>query len=315
MGMRESMFACCKEGPPGRSQGSKSLFGSSQKLEGSGSHSIMRSGPLAEPLGGPPLWQFILIPWLCAVVIAVITAISAGASWFWVVIPALIVCGASVRLAWENYKKMMQPMVIFYVLCCLAGFSAFIVSLITFIHFLQPYHELGEGATYLNMLPSQSALGASDATAIVFAPDTSIDTSRTYGFVDARHSDGTMYCVAPVANPWTAAEPGVQFFAAGTNCCDKRSNFGCSQGGHGARGAMVIATEFTADPGYISAVEGAAVAYHLKPGNGWLLLKIMEDPVQVRADKLDSGVKLLLIYCFVYLIISCMIGFMAYKWR
>lgn len=257
--------------------------------------------------------DFILVPWLCAVVILLITIISAGASAVWVVLPAFFVCGVSGYSAWERYKMSQMPTAIFYILCGIAGFCAFIASLVTYIHFLQPFHDLGMGATYLDMLPSQSALGASDATAIVFAEGTSIDTGRTFGYVDARNPDGTMYCVAPMGNQWTIAEPKVQFFAAGTNCCGKRSSFGCSQGGTGSRGALMLATEETAAVGFKKAVEGAAVQYGLQPGNGYLLLTVVQDPMQYRWDKMNAAIQLVLIFAVVYLMIACMTGFFAHN--
>lgn len=304
------MFDCCSAGPPLKGQASKSLFGGS--AQGTGSHSMLRDGPKTGTKDGPRMWQFILVPWFIAVVILVITVLSQGASVCAVVIPALLVCIATAVLAWEKRVNDM-PTSIFCLLCCLAAFSAFIVSLVTYIHFLEPYHSLGMGATYLDMLPSQSALGASDASAIVFAPGTSVDTHRTYGYVDARNPGGTVYCVAPVSNQWTIAEPSVQFFAAGTDCCGKRGAFGCSQGGNGARGALLLATEETAQKGYKNAVEGAAVAYGLQPGNGYLLLTMVSDPMKIRNDKYDGAVKLLLIYIFVYLVIACMTGYMAHN--
>jgi len=273
----------------------------------------MRSGSLADGQGdGPGLRDFILVPWLCAVVIIVITLISAGGSALWVVLPALLVCGVSGQSAWQKYKNGLRPMAVFYVLILLAGFAAFVVSMVTYLHFLKPYYVLGGGATYLDLLPSQSALGAADATAIVFAQGTSVDTSRTFGFVNGRNPDGTMYCVAPVSNAYTLAEPGVQFFAAGINCCGKRSGFGCGKGGTG-RGAMILASEETADPGFVKAVEGAAVEYNLQPGNGYLLLNMVEDPMAFRSDKWGSAVQLGFIFIFVYFLISCMVGFMAHN--
>jgi len=258
--------------------------------------------------------EFILVPWLLAVVILLITVISAGASLFWIIVPSLLICGACASLAWENHKKPHNmARAIFYILCGLGGFAAFIVSLVVYVHFLDPYHTLGMGATYLDMLPSQSAQGASDATAIVFADKTSIDTSRTFGYVDARNPGSTVYCVAPVSNPWTEREPVVQFFAAGIDCCNKRSAFGCGQGGTGTRGALMIAREETAAAGYKAAVEGAAAAYGLQPANGYLLLNMVQDPMAFRSAKLDSAIKLLLIYIFVYLVISCMVGYMVHN--
>lgn len=245
--------------------------------------------------------------------LVIISTISAGSSIFWVVVPSLVLIGASCSLGVEKYYKRDQPSAIFFSLCIIAGFSGFVASLITYVHYLAPYHELGLGATYLDMLPSQSAMGATDATALVFAAGTSIDTTRTYGYLDARHPDGITYCVAPLSNQWTMREPGVQFFAAGMNCCGKRSDFGCGQGGSGARGALILAREETADPGFKHAVEGAAVQYGLQPGNGYLLLTMLQDPMLFRQDKLNTALKLLLIYVLVYLVIACVTGFMAHN--
>lgn len=310
-------------GPPPKRRG--------QKLDGSGSgsglesHSLMRSRMGEDSNEGPGMLEFILIPWLCSVLIVAIAILSFGCSWAWVFLPALLVCGVSGQLAYQKYRQSLpdnagllstssganQSLAIFYLLCLVSGFAAFIVTLIAFVHFLQPYHELSGGATYLDVLPSQSAMAASDATAIVFAKGTSVDQSRTFGYLDGRHSDGTMYCVAPVSNQWTKMEHGVQFFAAGTNCCGKRSGFGCGSGT--GRGALVLAREDNADQGFKDAVEGAAAAYGLRPGNGYLLLTMVADPMAYRQDKLDNAVKLLLIFVFVYFLISCMVGYMAHN--
>jgi len=276
---------------------------------------------------GPSMLAFILFPWICAVFILIIALFSKGSSWVWVVLPALIFCSVCSLLAWQMYKKSMQKysagppdlthggeqsLVVFYVLCVLGGLAAFVVALFLYAHFLSPYNYLGGGATYLNMLPSQSAMAASDATAIVFQDGTDatfVDQNRVFGYVDARNPDGTMYCVAPVANKYTVLEPGVEFFAAGYNCCGTRGEFGCGQG----LGALVLQREDNADAGFKAAVEGAAVEYGLMPGNGYLLLTMMADPMQYRQDKLDNAVMLVLIYALVYLLISGMVGWMAYN--
>jgi len=280
---------------------------------GVGSHSIMRSGPLADAQEGPSMLGFILIPWLLSVAILLITFLSLGSSWLWVVLPALLACGLTASSAWDNYKKGFQPMAIFYILCLLGVFSAFVMSLIIYIHFLEPYNELSGGATYLNVLPSQSALSVSDGTAIVFSQGTSVDTSRQYGYVDARNPDGTMYCVAPLSNTYMELETSVQFFAAGTDCCGKTTGFGCGQGSTQQIGALMLATEYDASEGYKNAVEGAAAHWGLQPGNGYGLLTMVSDPMTYRSDKLDSAVKILLIYTMAYLLIACMTGYMAYS--
>jgi hypothetical protein len=263
---------------------------------------------------GPSLLEFILYPWICAVVIIVITTCSAGNSLFWVVFPSVLIIAVSFTLGMQHYTETKpEPAVWLYALCVIAGFSGFIVSLVTYSHFLQPYHDLGLGATYLDMLPSQSAMGATDATALVFAQGTSIDNMRTFGYVDPVHPDGDIYCVAPLSNQWTMQEPGVQFFAAGTNCCGKTTGFGCSQGGSGARGALILAREETAAPGFKAAVEGAAVKYGLQPGNGWLLLTMVQDPMQYRQDKWGSALKLLFIYVIVYFLIACFFGCISHN--
>jgi len=263
---------------------------------------------------GPSLLQFIFYPWICAVVIILITTFSAGNSFFWVVFPSVLIITVSFALAMQHYTAAQpSPTVWLYAVCVIAGFSGFIVSLVTYFHFLQPYHDLGLGATYLDMLPSQSAMGATDATALVFAQGTSIDNMRTFGWVDPEHPDGDIYCVAPLSNQWTMQEPGVQFFAAGTNCCGKATGFGCSQGGSGARGAVILAREDNADPGFKAAVQGAAVKYGLQPGNGWLLLTMVQDPMQFREDRWGSALKLLFIFVIVFFLIACVVGFISYN--
>lgn len=290
-----------------------------------GFHSMMRSRPGVFSDSGPGLAEYILIPWLCAVIILTITIVAKGSSWLWVILPSLLLCGACGTLSLTKYKQSLidarnlhpddravsgqQSMAIFYLLCLMAGFSAFVVSIIANAYFLNSYHKLSGGATYFDMLPSQSGMSASDATAIVFAHGTSVDQSRTYGYIDGRRRGGTMYCVAPVADSWTRAEAGVQFFAAGTNCCGRRTGFGCGEG----LGALVLAREEDADSGFRAAVDGAAAAYGLQPGRGYLLLRMVADPLAYRNDKMDNAVKLLLIYGLVYLMISCVCGYMAHN--
>lgn len=315
MGAVYDKMACCQPGPMPKNKGLNSTNYGSQNGSGKGNfsdHSIMRGAP-TDPTAGPELKDFIIYPWLIAVGIVFLTIITAGSSWFWVTFPALVaclICGSEARI---KARRKENSWAIFYALCLIAAFAAFVMSLIAFIHFLRPYHTMGGGATYLDMLPSQSAMGATDATAIVFAPGSFVDISRTYGYVDGRNPAGTIYCVAPVSNKWTVKEPGVQFFAAGINCCGKKSGFGCGQGGSGSRGALIIQREETADPGFKKAVTGAAVAYNIQPGNGYLLLDMVQDPITFRNDKWDGAVKLLLIYIFVYLVIACMTGYMAFN--
>lgn len=282
----------------------KQLQGSSNSLTGSSRGSGR----------GPSQWDFIFYPWICAVVIVLITTFSAGSSIFWVIAPSALIIAVSFSLGMEKYVRTQPtPAIWFYSLCVIAGFSGFIVSLITYFHFLQPYHELGKGATYLDMLPSQSAMGATDATALVFAQGTSVDGTRTYGYTDPAHPTGEIYCVAPLSNQWTMREPGVQFFAAGMNCCGKTAGFGCSQGGSGARGALILAREETANPGFKAAVAGAAVQYGLQPGNGYLLLTMVQDPMLYRQDKWGSALRLLFIYVMVYFLIACFFGCITYN--
>jgi hypothetical protein len=300
--------------------------------------SMLRSSPGQDFAGGPSLAHFILHPWLISVILLLVSFLSAGRSWFWVIVPSILVCAITMSSAIKVHKMGDNATAIYHILCFIAAFAAFVVSVITYVHFLRPYNHLGKGATYLDLLPSQSAAGASDATAIMFAEGTGVDISRAYGYVDARSPEGNIYCVAPVSNKYTIAEPGVQFFSAGINCCGKNtkdlgsgeesttsttlapgaaskdeSTFGCGEGGSGARGALILALEESAEDGYKYAVEGAAVAYNLQPGTGYLLLNMVADPVEYRNDKWSGAAKLLLVYVFVYLIISCMAGYMGFN--
>lgn len=276
------------------------------------SHSMLRSGPMTQFVG-PKLYEFILVPWVCAVVILCLILLCEGCSKFWVFAPFFIMMGICIFYGYKRFKQRRLPEVGIAGLCAISCLAAFIIGMITYVHFLSNYCYMKGGASYFNVLPSESPLGHSDMTAMVFADGTSADGSRTYGFVDGNSAYGKMYCVAPMSNQYTAQESGVSYFAAGINCCNARSNFQCGEAGKGANGALLYATEETAAEGFKKAVEGAQYAYGLTPMSGYLLVKVVQDPVKTFDSYWRNSVKLILVYLGVYFIISCMIGYMAYR--
>mmetsp|Transcript_72345 Transcript_72345/g.125432 ORF Transcript_72345/g.125432 Transcript_72345/m.125432 type:complete len:349 (+) Transcript_72345:137-1183(+) len=278
-----------------------------------GSHSMLRSGPLTQLGAGPKLYEFILLPWACAVVILLLILLSEGCSKTMVFLPSMIIMGVCIAYGYKRYKQRRLPEVGVAGLCAISCLAAFIIGMIIYVHFLKKYCGMKGGASYFNVLPSESPMAHADMTSMVFATGTSADSSRTYGYVDGNSATGTIYCVAPMSNEYTAQEAGVSYFAAGTNCCNARSNFQCGEAGSNARGALMLAQEDDAPEGFKKAVEGAQYAYNLLPMNGYLLVRVVRDPVAVFNGYWKNSVKLVLVYLGVYLLISCMIGYMAHR--
>jgi hypothetical protein len=288
--------------------------------------SPLRSHPgVMKPVNSPTLAQYILLPWLTTVFITLWALLTHTCGLFILLLPAILICLITGGICLGKYKQEVkssvahQPMnpynsswpeIYLLLLIIVASLVAGVVCVIIFCHFFSSFNSLGGGATYLNMLPSQSGMAHSDATSISFAPTTFVDTKRSHGFTDAMDS-GEVYCVAPLANKWTELEPVIQFFAAGIGCCSDSGSFAC--GGGEATGATVIATEENAAAGYRSAVQAAAAAHHLEPATGYLLLNMVSDPMGARQDSWSGALKLTLIFIVVYFLISMPIGYMAYK--
>lgn len=75
---------------------------------------------------------------------------------------------------------------------------------------------------YTNVVPSQAASAVQDAGYIVFTEEARVDISRS---VSLTSELGTKYCVAPVVD--NSAVTSINFWAAGTGCCNEEGDFNC----------------------------------------------------------------------------------------
>jgi len=83
------------------------------------------------------------------------------------------------------------------------------------------YWHLRLGTTYRNVSPTSPGSDYNDAVILTFTQDAFVDTQRTVGYMEA----GIVYCVAPVSTNLVSNTP--QYWAAGRDCCDERSDFHC----------------------------------------------------------------------------------------
>mmetsp|Transcript_53694 Transcript_53694/g.166704 ORF Transcript_53694/g.166704 Transcript_53694/m.166704 type:complete len:323 (+) Transcript_53694:127-1095(+) len=272
-------------------------------------HSILRSGGLKQPARGRVnVWELILVPWAFLVLILICYLLGGahGKPLVLWVIPIILVA-VSLFFIRHHYKLGNNAEVVLGILCITAITIGLVVGSYSVARSLNEYYRLSQGASYFNVLPTELAMGKSDATTLDFTNNTAVDPSRTLGYVDAGLTSSTTYCVAPISN----GEEGnrIQFWAAGIGCCERRSNFKCGMAQDpDAHGAVVLPEAMQKMQGYKLAVDGAKAAYNLMTGDDYLLVSWNKDPVDYRDNLWTSTVTLFFIFGSVYLVISCMVG-------
>lgn len=162
--------------------------------------------------------------------------------------------------------------------------------------YLAYYNTVRDGVVYKNVDATGHAGAKVDAGVLLFANDTLVDDRRTVGFV----ADGTIHCVAPVAKE-TIYSRSVQYWATGTDCCQRRSNFDCgtAMASIGARSAIV------AKPSehFASAIEEAVSVYNLRSTSEALLLTFVDDPVKARDDIWECAIYTVLVSVVVHFLV------------
>lgn len=256
------------------------------------------------------IWELVLVPWLLMVLILVCFLLAGNQGqglWILIVAPTVLlaICGL---FTYSRYLLNRHAEMIFGLLCIIAICSGLVVGVYAQSASLQEYWRLGQGASYFNVLPSEVAGGKSDATTLSFTMGSRIDASRTYGFVDGRSLSGTVYCVAPIMSG-SPSESRVEYWAAGVNCCQPRSNFNCGAATNGnAHGGLVLPKEDQSNPKFRDAVSGAEKAYNIQAGDDFLLVQWVENSVDYRGKLWDNAVVLFCVFGGVYLLIMMMIG-------
>jgi len=275
---------------------------------GSGEHSILRSGNVGkDPMLN--IWELIFLPWGLLVLLLVVFGLAGAngdvAVLFVIPVILLALVGA---FCYIRYRQRRNNEVILGLLCLTAVLAGICVGSYAVIKNLNEFYRLGRGASYYNVLTTETAASKIDATTLDFTSDTKVDTSRTYGYVDAHTGTAKMYCVAPVSsgNP---LETRVQFFAAGLNCCGSRTDFRCGAATNiKAHGAVVLPKDQQHLAGYKSAVLGASRTYDLLAADSYILVEWKYQPVRYRDNLAQHTWVLFGIFAGVYLLLSTMVG-------
>jgi len=273
-------------------------------------HSLLRSGGTnGYPKGSINSWELIIVPGLFLALILV-CALQGGANGYYVTlvtIPVVLLFlnGWFLRF---HYTRGNNPEVVLGILVLTAIVISLSVGVYSVAKSLVEYHRLSQGASYFNVLPSESAAGKIDATTLAFTNTSLVDGSRAFGFTDAHATTPVMYCVAPISDGYLFQQR-VQYWAAGLDCCEARGNFACySKDAGDAHGGLVLEEETQNLAGFRSAILGAQGEYGVTTGDHYLLLRWVNNPVTYRDSLWKNTATLFLIFGGVYLVISSMIG-------
>lgn len=279
-------------------------------------HSILRSGKMSEDEYAARLrnrvrvWELILVPWsvLALILISYLLGGSHSTSVVLWLVPIVLVALSGAFVRW-HFKAGNNAEVVLGLLCILAVILGLVVGVYAYVRSLKEYDRLSRGAHYDNVLPVEPAGGKSDATTFTFTNFTYVASNKSYGFVDALNPGNAItYCVAPVASG-LFDNSRVQYWAAGTDCCEHLRKFKCGDAGKdGAHGAIVLSKESRALHGFQAAIRGAESAHGLQSGDSYILVKWSMDPLAARDALWTSSATLFITFACVYLVVSVLVG-------
>jgi len=198
-------------------------------------------------------------------------------------------------------------------LLLVAAMMAALMGLVAYQTYLRPYWACREYRAYTNVLPTESADGHADAGKITFTRGTRVDTSRAVGFKN-RHT----YCVAPVMDETSNGR--AEFWAAGMDCCAAREDMWCGDvRKEGARSGIVLLPEPSIFDHWVPsdmemynrAVKLAAAQYELTTPTDPVFVQWVADAEEGQAAFAWGALYFFIIASIVYLVFSCMAGFVA----
>lgn len=256
----------------------------------------------------PYIWILIFCPWLIEVFIQLCSMIDLPIlHWISYILPLV----ATAQFTWGCIKAHSLGHTILGFQCLFGCILGIMITLFAHHRFLHEHWRLDDGASYSNVLPATSALSMQDATTIVFAEGSRVDSSRTYGLLDIRGSPHKTYCVAPVQlDP--LSETTAQFWAAGINCCHERSLFNCGDHGGLTSGGAVALPKDRYVEGYRKAVRAAELTYGLGQNDDFMLVDLHDDPISFYNSLLRHCEQLYLLWAAGYLLLSWVIGTTTY---
>lgn len=174
------------------------------------------------------------------------------------------------------------------------------------------YYSYETKREYLNVLPSEPADGHVDAGKMVFSIDARVDVTRSVGY-----KSGSWYCVAPILDETSGTR--VEYWAAGTDCCTARADFGCdSAWDWRAKSGCVILPSSDILDGWIDtefemykkAVKEAEATYGFVSSDDALLMRWVDNPIHFQEMYYTNGVSFMVLSVVFYTLFSVTIGAM-----
>lgn len=169
------------------------------------------------------------------------------------------------------------------------------------------YWAFDEYRQYSNVLPSELAKAHTDAASIRFAEEARVDTTKTVGY-----KAGHVFCVAPIIDDSGPGTP-VEYWAAGRDCCSKRSKFACDDvWSPYAKSGVVMREAGGLVPSdrnfYMKAVLEASAAYDLVSAEHPLFVSWVTEPSERQAGFWSEAEHMMLVAAVVYLASSLIFG-------
>jgi len=147
--------------------------------------------------------MYYYLPWITLLVVLIVGALSA----------LLLLSGATNGNLYNTFLG-----VLFLIATC----TGTIAGLVNYHERLFHYWSASEGRQYTNVRADSLAAAHADAGVMVFTDDAVVDTTKTIGY-----KSGSVYCVAPITRREQTHASQVQYWAAGTDCCNGRGFFNC----------------------------------------------------------------------------------------
>lgn len=171
--------------------------------------------------------------------------------------------------------------------------------------YLNYYRTLHDGVTYENVDAYSDAVAKVDVGVLKFDPGTLVDDRRTIGFV----AEGIIHCVAPIGREDHRSHL-VQYWAAGIDCCEKRSNFDCGTAMEPNATVAILAQP----SGYFDkAVQEAASVYNITSAPEAHLVSFVHKAAEATDSVWDDAVSTVMVVAVTHFLAMFIIAFFVFQ--
>lgn len=254
------------------------------------------------------IWSILLnlfVPWLlfCGVYVLVSFQLHfQHAALCWIIVGLCFLVGVALPVgfaATQTLRKYTNPeyqpsWALFLGFTCLvAFFTAAYSAQYNFMHFMRPYYEYLNLASYTD-LDTNEYVGQQlmDAGRITFVNGTQLDLTHSMGFRNTN-----MFCVAPIfTKNSTFKTKSLDFWAVGKDCCSgNQADFHCRGFANPRSGALRLINEWDR-PFYRLAVQQAEATYKITAAHP-LFFEWVPDVEETLLSFAQTGYKNCLIWC------------------